>query len=57
MKKVETHSVCFPVEIYEKLHKLSKELNTSDSAVVVAMVSCMLKFDIERMIKNAIQRR
>jgi hypothetical protein len=57
MKKVETHSICFPTEVYKQIHELSDNLHISDSAVVTAMVSCVLKWDIKEVFEHGIQGR
>lgn len=57
MKKVKTKSYCLPTETIKRIDDIAEELGISASSVATAMLSVVLKWDLERLIKDGIQGR
>lgn len=57
MKKTTTKSYSLPIEVAEQVEQLSAELGVSASAIITAILSIVLKWNIKEVFKNAVHRR
>ena len=57
LKKTTTKSYSLPIEIAEQIDALSSDLGVSASAVITAILSGVLKWNLKEIFKNGISGR